>query len=90
MECWKDVMIEPLTDRLVEHVLSEIERHRNGEMIYHDDALTAVLSLVTVDQYKKKNALQVVDVFISTIAWVLHLLILFFSKLLATLACGLW
>nr|CAB3234693.1 cullin-2 [Phallusia mammillata] len=58
LECWKNVMIEPLKERLVQHALNEISNDRKGMTSRSHEVNTTVISFVTVEQYKKKSPLQ--------------------------------
>ena len=59
METWKDVLIEPLKDRLVNAVIQEISNHRLGLSANDTHSQTVIHSFVTVEEYKKKNPLKV-------------------------------
>jgi len=59
METWKDVLIEPMKERLISSVLQEISNHRHGVPSNDVSSQVVILSLVTVEEYKKKNPLKV-------------------------------
>ena len=59
METWKDVLIEPMKEKLVTSVLQEISNHRHGLPANDVNSQVVIHSLVTVEGYKKKSPLKV-------------------------------
>ncbi|XP_022795965.1 cullin-2-like [Stylophora pistillata] len=61
LDIWKRKMIEPLKETLVEHVLIEVKRDREGEDTHQNIVHDTVLSFVEVQQYQSKGALSLYE-----------------------------
>ena len=59
LQLWRDKIIDPLKERLVDVILSEIGKDRKGETAKRKEALIVATSFVLVETYKKKNNLEV-------------------------------
>ncbi|CAK8696090.1 cullin-2-like [Clavelina lepadiformis] len=53
LQTWKEMMIEPLAECLVDQLLTEILNHRNGAIVDDYNTRTVVHSLVFAEEYKK-------------------------------------
>jgi len=61
LETWKKFMTEPLRDRLVGLLLSEIQEDRCGKSVQENVIHSVVHSFVLAEQYKKKNPLALYE-----------------------------
>jgi len=61
LETWKKFMTEPLKDRLVHLLLSEIHEDRCGKSVQENVIHSIVHSFVLAEQYKKKNPLTLYE-----------------------------
>lgn len=61
MDIWKKNMIQPQRDVLTTSLLTEISRDRQGQMVAESVVKGVVNSLVEVEQYKKKLAMQLYE-----------------------------
>lgn len=61
LDIWKRKMIEPLKGTLVEHVLKEVTKDREGEDTHQNVIHDTVLSFVEVQQYQSKGALHLYE-----------------------------
>lgn len=61
LDIWKRKMIEPLKTMLVEHVLIEVKKDRDGEDTHQNIIHDTVLSFVEVQQYQVKGALHLYE-----------------------------
>lgn len=66
LELWKKHMIEPLRTVLLRLLLEAIQCDRTGQSLYNEKSSTiqgVIQSLVTVEEYKKKNTLETYEQF---------------------------
>lgn len=61
LDIWKRKMIEPLKETLVEHVLMEVKKDRNGEDTHQNVIRDTVLSFVEVQQFQSKGLLHLYE-----------------------------
>ncbi|XP_068715782.1 cullin-2-like [Montipora foliosa] len=61
LDIWKCKMIEPLKETLVEHVLIEVKKDRNGEDTHQNVIHDTVLSFVEVQQFQSKGSLHLYE-----------------------------
>ncbi|KAK2561191.1 Cullin-2 [Acropora cervicornis] len=61
LDIWKRKMIEPLKETLVEHVLMEVKKDRNGEDTHQNVIHDTVLSFVEVQQFQSKGLLHLYE-----------------------------
>ncbi|CAM2725921.1 unnamed protein product [Rotaria socialis] len=61
LDCWTNVIIEPLKERLVKLILEQINLDRLGECVNQTTIKNAIMSFVDVYQYKRINALQLYE-----------------------------
>lgn len=61
LDIWKRKMIDPLEETLVEHVLIEVKKDRDGEDTHQNVIHDTVLSFVEVQQYQPKGALHLYE-----------------------------
>ncbi|XP_048579540.1 cullin-2 [Nematostella vectensis] len=61
LSIWKSIMIEPLKETLVQHLLAEIRKDRNGEGTQQNVVHDTIKSFVGVQEYQSKGALSLYE-----------------------------
>ncbi|CAB4033613.1 cullin 2 L homeolog isoform X1, partial [Paramuricea clavata] len=61
LEIWKEVIIEPIKEKLVAELLVEIKRDRDGENTQHNVIHGAIESFVIVQEYYSRGKLQLYE-----------------------------